>query len=459
MSEPWKQWEGQTVNGEFRLGEYLGGSTRGAVFQLQSGNPELQSAAIKLIAEDSPDAENRFASWRFAAKLSHPNLLRIFQSGRCRIGDTKLLFVVMERADEDLSQIIPSRPLTEYEAGEVLRPALDALAYLHADGLVHGRIKPSNIMASGDQLKLSSDAIRRAGEAIGEPGDYDPPEAARSSAGDVWSLGVTLVYALTQRLPVRDRTTLSDPVVPGNLPAALLDIARHCLRRDPARRFAITDIASRLKSPSVAARIEPPVARTISAARSWYLILAVILLLASASVLTVKLVHSSAKHRVPLAQQAKHRTERASPESRPAGSAAAPEKEPATLSAKKIIGGDLQAPLPAPSAPAPAPARKSPEVAAAGGVLHQVLPDVPQSARDTIRGTVRVGIKVSVDPSGSVTDAAIDSPGPSAYFANLALQAARRWKFAPSPSASSDWTLRFEFTADDTQAFAAQSAP
>jgi len=92
-------------------------------------------------------------------------------------------------------------------------------------------------------------------------------------------------------------------------------------------------------------------------------------------------------------------------------------------------------------------------------VIHQVLPNVPQSARDTIRGTVRVGIKVSVDPSGSVIDATIDSQGPSSYFANLALQAARQWKFAPARSAPDDWNLRFEFSADDTQAFAEQSAP
>ena len=84
---------------------------------------------------------------------------------------------------------------------------------------------------------------------------------------------------------------------------------------------------------------------------------------------------------------------------------------------------------------------------------------MPQKSLDTIRGTVRVGIKVSIDPSGKVTDATIDSPGPSKYFANLALDAAQKWKFAPSSSGTSDWTLRFEFSPDGTQAFAEQSVP
>ena len=94
------------------------------------------------------------------------------------------------------------------------------------------------------------------------------------------------------------------------------------------------------------------------------------------------------------------------------------------------------------------------------GVTHQVIPDVAQKSLDTIRGTVRVGITVTVDASGHVTDAVIDSPGPSTYFANLALQAAQQWKFAPSShGGASDWNLHFEFSPDGAKASATQSAP
>jgi len=85
-----------------------------------------------------------------------------------------------------------------------------------------------------------------------------------------------------------------------------------------------------------------------------------------------------------------------------------------------------------------------------------VLPDVSEKARQTIKGKVRVSVRVHVDPSGNVTQAELDTPTASRYFADLALQAARRWEFS-SPeldghSVASEWVLRFEFTPTDTKA-------
>jgi TonB family protein len=456
MAEAWKQWEGQAVNGELRLGEYLGGSSRGAVFELQSDDPNFPAAAIKLIAEDSPHAENRFASWRFASTLSHPNLIRILQSGRCQIGDAKLLYVVMERADEDLSQIIPRRALTENEAREMLEPALGALAYLHSNGLAHGHIKPANIMASGDQLKLSSDGVCRAGEPIEDASEYDPPEATKSPAGDVWSLGMTLVEILTGRLPAWDRNAGGDPETPETLPSSLLHIARHCLRRDPARRWTITEIAEGLRPAVAAPRIEQqPVLRNATPGNGRYLTAALVLLLASSGFVAWKLLSHTSRRDARLPHAAAKLAKSNLPEPRPVKSAAPVEKKPATVSDEHSPSG--ASPKPVAASPAPP---KIPEAAEAiSGVTHQVLPEVPQKSLATIRGTVRVGIAVSVDPSGHVSDATIDSPGPSVYFANLALEAAKRWRFARVDGSSSDWTVQFEFSPDGTKASATQSAP
>jgi outer membrane biosynthesis protein TonB len=94
--------------------------------------------------------------------------------------------------------------------------------------------------------------------------------------------------------------------------------------------------------------------------------------------------------------------------------------------------------------------------------IHQVLPDVPQKARDTIHGTVRVSVKVSVDPVGSVVEAALDNAGPSPYFANLALHAAQKWTFgaadASGANGNREWILHFAFKQADTQARAEQAA-
>jgi len=63
-----------------------------------------------------------------------------------------------------------------------------------------------------------------------------------------------------------------------------------------------------------------------------------------------------------------------------------------------------------------------------------VIPEVPQSALNTIRGTIRVTIRVIVDQEGKVVDASVQEQGASRYFARLALEASRKWTFAPSTS-------------------------
>ena len=441
MTETWEQWVGQSVNGKFCLRRYLGGSEHSAVFLIDYDDREPQSAVIKLIPENAPDAERQLDSWRLAATvLSHPHLIQLFQAGRCKIGDGKLVYVVMECADEDLSQIIPQRPLTDAEATDVLKPALDAIAHIHAKGSVHGRIRPANIMACGDQLKLSSDGLRRAGDPISNPGPYDPPEAVASPAGDAWSLGMTLVEVLTQHLPVWHRNAQEDPALPNTLSGPLLDIARHCLRRDPKRRWTISDIGSRLNPAGAMPQPRQPIERAHVSARPRYFIpAALVLLLIVAAVVGLKVFNGGPKARPEPAATA----EVMPPEPRQVENVAAPENDRPASNEKKNLDRVPPAPVPIqPKQPASVPV-----TAASGeGVIHRVIPDAPQTALDTIRGTVRVSIRVNITPSGDVSGVTIDSSGPSRYFAKLAQQAAQQWKFAPTPESAGDWILRFEFS-------------
>ena len=80
--------------------------------------------------------------------------------GRCQLGGLQFLFVVMEYAEQNLSQILSRRALTVEEVREMLPPILDGLGFLHSQHQVQGRLKPTNILAIGDQLKLASDTIR-----------------------------------------------------------------------------------------------------------------------------------------------------------------------------------------------------------------------------------------------------------------------------------------------------------
>ena len=91
------------------------------------------------------------------------------------------------------------------------------------------------------------------------------------------------------------------------------------------------------------------------------------------------------------------------------------------------------------------------------------MPDVSQKALETIRGKVRVSVKVNVDASGKVTNAAFEAPGPSKYFSDAAIHAAKNWTFAPPNSngekVPSEWLLRFEFGPNGTDIFSAELNP
>src|SRR5579872_948692 len=163
MPEAWKQWEGRVINDEFPLLRYLGGSERSAVFATKRAERDPREVAIKLTPADGENPELQLSWWELAARLSHPHLLRIFQRGRCQLDGTELLYVVTEYAEESLAQILPYRALTAEEARDLLQSLLDALAYIHAKGFVHGHVQPSNVMAVGNQIKLSSDGLCGAG--------------------------------------------------------------------------------------------------------------------------------------------------------------------------------------------------------------------------------------------------------------------------------------------------------
>jgi len=527
MGRDWRQWEGQVVNGSFPLRQYMGGSDHSAVFLTERRGREPQKAAIKLVAMEPANATVQLARWDLAAKVSHPHLLRLFETGSWQLDKMFLLYVVMEYAEENLAQILPQRPLTPAEARDLLEPALDALAYIHGKSLAHGRLKPSNVMAAQDQLKLSSDSLVRvdvhldgdqassvAKSGLSRSTVYDAPEIANgkiSAASDSWSLGVTLMEALTQRLPALEG--MAEPV-PETVPAPFMGIAHCCLRRDPRRRCSAADIAARLRSTSASSFLSssalsssspaisipssnsmssishavpkaqgPSTVRIPAAAAKWRYILPVVALalVATAVLIGPRLFNQHAEDQSAevssensAGNSSAPSTERASENSteqqeqqrqqNPAAkSAAAPviagkpsARKPGTMSQNPAAAARPAKPIP--SEPAPAVADAPVASSSQGAVVQQIMPSVSKSARDTIHGTIKVRVQVTTDSSGNVATASFVSPGPSKYFARQAMQAAQQWKFVPGQDART-WIVRFGFKRSGTDAVLEPAKP
>jgi serine/threonine-protein kinase len=452
MSEFWKQWENQVVNGLFPLRRFLGASTHSAVFLTEYGAAH-GAAAIKFIRADTPLADLQLARWRAAAALSHPHLIRLLEWGQCRLGSHELLFVVMEYAEQRLAQILIHRALTFDEVREMMSPTLAALSFIHGSDWVHGQIKPSNVCVVDDALKLASDVLRPAGESsVGtvEFSPYDAPEetaGSSSSAGDLWGLGMTVVAALT-RYPVARRHERSAIILPASVTPAFAAAIRQCLSLDPARRPTATELEAQLGSADLSPTTpvpQPPVvsspstpvpqpAVAVEAARvdarrsrrtiSGPYILGGIAVLAAAVWFGV------------------HRMQ---PPVRPAQPAPA---APISGVASAVIAsapGTAEAPSRVVARPASPPAAVA--GAPTGPVVHEEIPRVSRGALGTIHGRVKVVVRVAVNDAGNVTDTTLQYPGSSRYFAHMASESAKAWRFAPATAGQSrKWLLQFEFT-------------
>lgn len=436
-AQDWNEWEGRIIDGKFPLLKYLGGTQRTAVFLTERPEGEPRTAAIKLLPADDFAIEALLARWMASAPLSHPDLLRMYETGSGAVGPVKFAYVVMEYAEEDLAQV--ARPLTEAEAIDMLKGVLEALAFLHGQRLAHGHLRPSNILAVGDQLKISSDTIRPAGEWLSNvdvPGPYDPPELARegtSSSGDIWSVGVTLVAAVTQQMPSWDGDVLAVSLL-NHFPPRLRVPVSSCLRLDPGERATVAGLSTLLQPKAevlVGSRSEP-IRPGMGKGRYLLVAGAAGLVLAAAAILP-----RLTGDRVAGASSA------VEPHELKSGPVTTPAKPP-----------EVQRKTAVANAPAKSPGQE---------VLTQELPDVPARARNTIRGKVAINLRVRVGANGSVVDAQNESPQSSRYFGNLALEAARRWKFAAtdagSPAHPAEWNLYFRFVRDASHPVSVKAVP
>ena len=223
--------------------------------------------ALKRLAENlarDDDLRARFQrEARLAARLTHPNVVQIFDVGEDDGGP----FIAMEYvAGETLAELLARRgPLPPDEVAELGVQACRGLAAAHSAGLVHRDVKPQNLLLRADGvLKLGDFGIAfgvegtrltMVGTVLGTAA-YLAPEQARgeevTAAADIYGIGAVLYELLTGRPPRNPATLaeLSDAAAippPQRAPAALSSIVMRCLAADPADRPAsAADLAAEL---------------------------------------------------------------------------------------------------------------------------------------------------------------------------------------------------------------------
>lgn len=255
----------------------LGRGTSGQVFAVRDQLVEREVAVKVLHPADAanPKKQARFIrEARITASLEHSNILPVHDlSVGSRTGDA---YFTMRRVDGiSLAEAIaphgePS-PLcrlieTPNQCVNIVLKVGAALAYAHAQGVVHRDIKPQNIMINqfGEALLVDwGTAVKRdettahSQRLVGTPAYMAPEQARRERAdaqSDIYALGATLVHMLTRRYPTwgespeafwrKKRCGVIDPPTPEEargVPKRLLAIARKATAPEPAARYLSVD--------------------------------------------------------------------------------------------------------------------------------------------------------------------------------------------------------------------------
>jgi serine/threonine protein kinase len=224
-----------------------------------------RSVAIKVLR---PDLAESIGSARFlreiriASRLTHPNILPLYDSGT---SDGLLFYVMPHVAGESLrDRIRREGPLPVGEAVNIASEVAEALDYAHQEDVVHRDIKPGNILLEAGRaviadfglaraIHAASDDVSSAGLAVGTPAYMSPEQSTGSDQvdgrSDIYSLGCVLFEMLAGEPPFTGPSAQSVAAkhlrqippsletVRPNLPDRVLHAVRRALEKVPADRF------------------------------------------------------------------------------------------------------------------------------------------------------------------------------------------------------------------------------
>ncbi len=249
------------LDGRYVLESLLGRGGMAEVYQARDTVLE-RDVAIKLFHQTGtlPDGElRRSAEVRLLAGFSHRGLVTLFDAGRDASNPADpFTYLVMELVPgTTLARLIADGPLPREQVASIGEQLADALAYVHARGVVHRDIKPANVLVdtTGTSAKLADFGVARLvdsarltvdGATLGTP-DYLSPEQATGApvgaASDIYSLGLVLLEALTGQRPFPGRGVEAAvvrvhqaPPIPGWVPPEWQGLLRDMTAIAPSDR-------------------------------------------------------------------------------------------------------------------------------------------------------------------------------------------------------------------------------
>lgn len=276
----WQASQLQAGRTKFNLGPYwitdsIGQGGMGQVFKGEH-TVLARVVAIKVLPayKSTPEAIASFTrEIRAQAKLDHENLVRAYDAGE----DGRVYYLVVEYVPgNDLRKLIRNNgPLTMFEAASVTAQVAAALQHAHEQGLIHRDVKPGNVLVTPEgKAKLSDLGLAEPLEAdpndphygrIVGTADYISPDhvsdpANPTPAWDIYSLGCTLYYAVTGKVPFPGGTTSDKvnmhlkvrPLDPRRLNPELssefVEVMADMMAKDPRQRIAsAAEVIARLK--------------------------------------------------------------------------------------------------------------------------------------------------------------------------------------------------------------------
>lgn len=262
---------GTTLGGRYRLGAKIG---TGGMSDVYAATDELlgRDVAVKMmrpdLARDTTFLERFRREAQNAAKLNHPAIVAVYDTGQTPDEDGAVPYIVMERVHgETLRDIIQdSGKMSLNDAAAVMSQVCSALYFSHEAGIIHRDIKPANVMITNTgavkvmdfgiarALSDSSSAMTQTAAVIGTA-QYLSPEQARGQSADarsdIYAAGCVFYELATGKAPFHGESPLSVAFqhVQENPEAPSQVLGMHLSKREALSLDSIT-LTAMAKSPS-----------------------------------------------------------------------------------------------------------------------------------------------------------------------------------------------------------------